>query len=334
MAGIVPLTIGTLAGIAGGDAVETGAAVSSQRLYNRIYRGRHPLGSSYPEGAIPVRPKRLQDLFDKEYLDDMQRRGPKRLKVQSDGKHGYGMAFSNTINGIKTENLPVGVFNWNRVDLPPLQDDSNEINRRENNIFLKGVKIHREWHGQIYSTTPNVATSYIGPMKINWALIQFNCKLDNSQEGAELAKMVDVQSRFFVQKNSSDVHYTGFGKYNWLTANTTEAYNINHNDGKLYTHNDYRVLARRSFFIEQRQPITASSIPQKAKTTVKLKEYFKTPQRIYLEDPINVGTWQHPMYEIWWAAPISPVHIPTVGATPTQIATIHKNTVYFSDLKI
>jgi len=341
-------TLGELATIAGGDAAETGIALTvnkGEQAGYRYYKGRGA-APKRPAGAYPLNreypsPKRLN--FDRYKDDDMgyQRRGPKRTKTMGDQKHSKSERYSNSNVGNQVP-FDLGELNFNRIDLPPRDvptgGDSAPVNRRDNHIFLKGIKFDVEWHLSEANREENNANPHLGPLYINWALIQYKCQVP---QAAIEPTLTATQEKFFVDTASSDKWFTSFGPYPAIPTQTN--YSLLHHKGAMCPHNNYRILARRSWMKTPRLKVgtgtTSGVLVDNPGSTgvVKFKEYMKTPQRIYLEDVNNLLTWEHPIYEVFWVTPVNATHMRRYGTSTTRSTVgtkIAKNTLYFHELKI
>lgn len=169
MAAFAAITAGNLAGILSGDAIETGAAVIGQRLYNYGYRKRHPLDRSYPSakrvqqsyGIVPRKRKRSKS------MSEVTPRGRSRSfdHHMSDPSHGTGESQS-TVE-LREQDIRVGKLYVDRVELP---FQGTNVNQPENNYMIKGIKIHHEWHGKFSDNSTSVSatpTGHMGPCVIN-----------------------------------------------------------------------------------------------------------------------------------------------------------------------
>jgi len=337
------VTLGNLAAISGGDALETGVALTSQRIYNRGYRYYHPLGPKY-EGAKPVYnsyglktstpAKRPGTSLVSPSPGQRQRtsgsmaaRSRSINHHMSDKSHGTGQSYTANAKKVKNSNLGYGKLYWSRIVLPPAATSDANINRRDNNILLKGVKINRYFYGQS-ATKVSSTQGYCGPAVINWALIQFNCRLESG--APETTKFDEVKTKFFADTNSNDLWYAPFDEWPSNTFLGT-TFDLKMIDAPMSDKNDYRILTRKRMSIDQFTLNDTNPHPGK---TSRVHKYFRMPQRIYLEAG-DLDTWEHPIYEVWWGCPINEkwveITYPTTG-TATHYTTSSRNQVYFNEL--
>jgi len=255
------------------------------------------------------------------------------MEVETDKPHSKTAVekYAPTVRGILGQNQRYGVLYLNRIELPPQFDDTNDqINRRTTSIFLRGIKIHRHFEG--LDVFASEGRGDMGPAVVNWALIQYKCAKDPTDDAGTLA---ELRTRFFTQANSETQWYHPF--QDWLpNANVTnpfDIYDINHIHGTMNQHTDYNILARKRMRISQYFNTTSQSDARKS--VARVRAYFKVPQRIYLEGSDN-GTWNHPIYEVYWITPINSVNIlrnyPSTG-TAAHFNTRSQNTVYYRELK-
>jgi len=346
MAAFTAFTLGTFGAIAGGDAVEVGTGLTSQRLYNRFYRKRHPLGHTNPGG------KRIKSTAGftptKRPLGSTVTPSPKRSKMpvhrsstiphaMGDKAHGGNEMHTEDDKKIEYTNLRAIKLYFHRIALPPASIDNLSINRRDNNILLKGVKIHRVFHGvQTAGTAGDFG--YIGPMVVNWALIQWNCPININNEQAELDMMTELKSKFFADATDNDKWWAPFDEGLAGGPYLDAWYDLKHINGSMCDKNNYRILARKRKMLSQFATITGNWANQAVRcpTTATIQHYFKMPQRIYLEggDP---ATWSHPIYEIWWATPQNPnmakLGWPTVaGGNARHYNSYNRHCTYFKEI--
>lgn len=262
----------------------------------------------------------------------------------SDISHGTGMSNSNSSRGNFTGGLRCGQLYASRVHLPPPSTTDQEVNARANHIKLKGIKIHREFHTKMSTSNFNVGGTidyrpgefgYMGPMVINWALIQFKCQKDPGAEGGDVNIADALKPQFWNDDSGTTNWFAPYTEWepNSNTVDPKDLFDTKNIYGSLCHHNDYRVLARKRMGFSQYLPFNHMN----AKTTAVVHRYFKMPQRIYLEGG-DINTWEHPIYEIWWATPINRDFLlnwpDTAGQNAVQFVTFSKNTVYFRDIKV
>lgn len=332
-------TLGTIASIASGDALETGVALGAQRIYNYGYRKTHPLTHTNP-GAKRARSKGGS-------FPPGQYPSPKRLKMStptrsrsidhhmSDASHGTSISNSNSTIGARLDNLRVGKLYARRWQLPGQSNLPERINVRDGNIRVSGIKVHREFTGVHCDNTltpTQSSTGYMGPMVLNWALIQFKCQVSETDDSVTATRLL---AKFFTDDTANNLWYAPFVEYpdNGTPATLKSGYDVKHIWGNMCKHNDYRILARKRCKFHQIQDNgVRGSHNNQTKCTI--HQFYRMPQNIYLEDPQNLLTWEHPIFEIWWATPQN-MHFlenyPSTGV-PDHYETQWKNTTYFKKI--
>jgi len=349
-------TLGTLATISGGQALDTGVAVTSQRLYNRGYRYYHPIEHTDRSYARPVKRYRLGPpgatigTYDSPPPKEPPHKAPGAPRKHSANmshvthrKPGVGIEtdkphsmtgvekFEPDVRGELFQNLRYGKLYSRRITLPPQKaGGDDDINRRSTSIYLKGIKIHRHFEG--LDVFASEGRGDMGPAVMNWALIQFKCAKDPADDTALIEAL---KLKFFTQANDPDVWYHPYEDWpdNAAVTNPFDIYDMKHIHGTINQHTDFNILARKRLPIAQWFNLTTGK--ENRKTIARVRHYFKVPQRIYLEGSDN-ATWNHPIYEIWWGTPINPVYVqrnyPATG-TAEHYNSRSMNTVYFKELK-
>jgi len=293
------------------------------------WRGRAP--------GLPS-PKRLRYGYPDSGMSTQQRRPPKRTKTLGDKKHASSERYTNSSKGTQLDAF-IGRLSFNRVELPPRSPttggDSAAINRRDNHIFLKGIKFDVEWHLHDAAREKNLPNPHLGALYINWALIQFKCQVPESGQGQQ--DIVDAATaRWFVDTTDNAKWYQPYAGYSTIPVKGD--YSMLHHGGAMCPHNNYRILARRSFKKTPRLVTGDNGLlntMHAGSTVVKFKQYMKTPQRIYLEGVGDSATWEHPIYEVYWISVENADCLSRYGTATTAAPVgtkIARNTVYYHEI--
>ncbi|UOF80605.1 putative capsid protein [Naiadivirus wakense] len=253
--------------------------------------------------------------------------------VMGDKSHGSNEMHTEDDVKVQYNQLRCGELYYQRIVLPPLSADNDDQNARDCSIFLKGLKVHREWYANA-SNAANAIDGYVGPMIINWALIQWNCPIAVDQGGD---KKTELLSRFFTDYNDPTKFHAPFNEYPTSGPLLGTEFDMKHIDGNMSDKNDYRILARRRKMFRQFLYSTGGIAQGTTKTTARIKEYFKMPQRVYLEggDEYN---WSHPIWEIWWVTPQNPLIMAkgwttTPGQVCNHYTSYNRHTTYYKEIK-
>jgi len=244
-----------------------------------------------------------------------------------------------------------GYLYHERIRLPPKQlstDMDTEQGRsyRENDIYLKGIKILREWHGKDSTNSINLNPSnngYVGPQLINWCLIQFDCTKSINAEDADSNIHAALVSQWWSSKSGTDNRSTPFTELDpvepdsttaigkWQTYWTTGAINPHHQA-------QFKILAREQRICNQVFR-GGDSGDASQKNVARIHKYFKIPTPIYLHNG-DEEAWGSPIYEVWWISPINSNYLKNYTTAqianptePQQFNEVGHTQVYFKDLQ-
>jgi len=247
----------------------------------------------------------------------------------------------------------VGQLYCERVRLPTTEVSDQQYNARERDIYMKGLKVNMKFFGFHADgsgtlTIPESRTrGYMGPMKVNFALVQMNCKKQSSElvdvNGYNLdAKLVadsmlpeffssheglQNMSRAFNQLNAGETSITtAVGKWNdyWVDG----AMNPDSSVG-------YKILARETGYFQQIFQNGAGGPGQK--NQFYLSKYFKIKSPIKLHDNLETN-WIHPIYMLWWVVPLNPQYLQNyailgINSPANHFKTQIRQTIYYNEIK-
>jgi len=244
-----------------------------------------------------------------------------------------------------------GFLYHSRIRLPPKQlstDMDTEQGRayRENDIYLKGIKIFREWHGK--DTTIALALNpanngYMGPQLINWCLIQFDCTKGIDGESDDQQIHDALVSQWWSSRSGTDNRSTPFTELDPVEPNTATAigkWQTYWTTGAINPHHQaqFKILAREQRICNQvnRQQDSGDAAQR---NVARIHKYFKIPTPIYLHNG-DEAAWGSPIYEVWWISPLNSNYLKNyttaavAGAVePEQFNEKGHTQVYFKDLQ-
>jgi len=231
-----------------------------------------------------------------------------------------------------------------RLRLPPIEGGVAARSQRENDIFLKGYKIDFQVHGTHSNpNNPTIPTpnpdGYMGPMVLNWALIQMACSQPLGANALEIeqnerALALDLvaewwsanegnvnKSRSFTQLLGTEVAPKSKWQDYWLS-------------GQINPKNKtpFRILDRQHRIFQQIVQNGAGGPGQKNQARV--TQYYRIPQHIYLHNN-EEAEWENPIYMVYWVSPLNPNYLNSwaaPGQTPArQFDTFARATAYYLD---
>lgn len=247
----------------------------------------------------------------------------------------------------------VGQLYCERVRLPTTETSDQQYNARERDIYMKGLKIqmkffgfHADGSGNLTIPEPR-ARGFMGPMKVNFALIQMNCRKASSELVDVNGYNLDAQavgnsilpeffssneglqnmSRPFNQLNAGEPSQSAaVGKWNdyWVDG----AMNPDSSVG-------YKILARQTGYFQQIFQNGAGGPGQKNQFYI--NKYFKIKTPIKLHNNLETN-WNHPIYMIWWVVPLNPQWLQNfailgVNSPSNHFKTQIRQTIYYNEIK-
>jgi len=245
----------------------------------------------------------------------------------------------------------VGYLYHERVRLPPKQlstdmDTGQGRATRENDIYLKGIKVLREWHGKDCTIVGNLQTTnngYMGPVLINWCLIQFDCTKGIDGESDDQNIHDALVAQWWSSKSGTDNRSTPFTELlpvepstgdsigKWQTYWTTGAINPHHQA-------QFKILAREQRMVSQVFK-NGDHGTMSQHSVARIHKYFKIPTPIYLHNG-DEQAWGSPIYEVWWLSPLNSNMLKNyttaavANATePIQFNELGHTQVYYKDLQ-
>jgi len=280
----------------------------------------------------------IENLRKRLFHDEMSTNPPTKRIRHHDGdtKEAPGGAVNDykQINGEQVMKLYA-----QRIRLPALATGLSTRNQRKHDIFLKGIKIDFQVFGlHANATNPTVPApseyGYMGPVVVNWALIQLDCARDIVGDNNEDATMVTELKPEFWSSYESTLNesrdFTGVGPF---SANASLGWQDYMLSGRINPHHPmgFKILAREKFHLQQVLQNGAGGPGQK--NWGRVQKYYKIPQYVYLQDN-NEQNWNHPLYMVHWITPLCPSYLfnyPTAG-TAKMFDSVVRTTMFFNNI--
>lgn len=316
-------TIGNLAAITGGDALETGVAVTSQRAYNYGYRQFHPLTSVYPSGATRINPHdappgQFFSMAEPMFTTPMRPRTGARMPVPLSGSSSLR---SNPTPGVRyagtetAQQIGSGVY----TRIFPYPNDYNDVtkgfNERDSPVILyKGVRICR-WF--VNNGAP--------PVYVHYAIIQLKTGHYIDEINSE---DTGIDNNFFRSYNESDRtdRQIDFSPY----ANAgAEPYKPSLSCNAMNPDRFYRILFRRTWKLAGNAD---PAVLGKGQNVKKFERYFRIKKLVHWRDTDSstAADVEMPFVEVWWTNYANPIQAGTSGLS-SQV-TLCSNVAYFKSL--
>lgn len=248
-------------------------------------------------------------LIQRVYRGYRSRKKTKLAKRMSKEPRLASNAKQSAVTGSPT-GLNMGFLYSHVIPYPALSADPSTITQRQNNcIRVKGIKICRSFY---YNADYGTADQAIGPIQVNWALVQLKDRTAQISESIQ---------NFFRDHSSTNARAKAFIPY---LANSS--WSLEYNCLPMNPNSNFNILTRWKRTIYPR----ASGGADLYKTHWKIEKYFpiKKNQRF---DASNSTNPQMPIYEIYWYNTVNDSQFPADPTAYIHVVTNHSNTIYYHE---
>ena len=209
--------------------------------------------------------------------------------------------------------LSMGRLNISSLPYPVHTTDNDVNGRVSNTILTKGIKICRtfEYRGG----------SSIGPIMVNWALIQLK------HDEPEVSWPTQIEEDFWRR-------YDGLQdkSANWSNYIATSIWDESYNCLPMNPSSDFKILTRKKFVLH-RETGTGSAVATRrgaGPSIKKIERYFKVYKKQEFSRTTE-GQPTNPILEIYWYNTLTPREWPLDPTSDTWIYTHKMNAVYFNN---
>lgn len=258
------------------------------------------------------------------------RRSPKKRKTTTarfaPNRPSTSSSYSiGTDTGLGSE-CQLGVLQMEALPVPEFSN--NSISARDSMLLkVKGYKICRDLH----FTTGYDSTLKIGPVEVNWALIQWHCPISDASARALMPE------KFFRTSEFVDKKAVQFGQI----GSTIDAYPVAGDPWEqklnclpMNPDNGYSIITRRKKIIYP-QPVDGPSFRHDGSPSCTFKiEYYQKINKIMETEDCDSLRWKSPIYEVFWTNCINQdLHPSNTATESSRIRSNKTHTCYFTSIK-
>lgn len=236
--------------------------------------------------------------------------GKLRVRTMPAVKNTSKASATNIFQGSANQ-FPMGSLQVDELPWPSFTSSNSLDSRQKNNIFVKGIKICRQFTYIQSQASGNSA----GPVELHYALLQLK---DNIAPGSVVD---EISNGFFRQNDSGTTRDRAFNAYTAISQ-----WDMGKNCLALNPNRKFRVLSHTKRLIN---PRSADSVANKT-VRWKIEKYHKLGKNFSFPSTNNTLPMNNRIIEVYWYNCVEPLTFPSDPSTSTNIETHNYNLVFFS----